>query len=98
MRETLGVKYEGVHFGFYFPQSSSKRRHLPERKETRYVRKPKRRLEALHFDESEPGELEHRDRCIGHIVLRGDVSPGHIPHASEDECRPSNDPGSQLLL
>src|SRR5918998_3295761 len=98
MRETLGVQYEGVHFCFYFPQRSSKRRHLPEREEPRYVRKPEWRLEALYLDGREPGELEHHDRGIGHVVLRGDVCPGHIPHAGEVEGRLRNDFGRQLVL
>jgi hypothetical protein len=98
MREALGIQDEGVHLGLDLPQGPNQRRHLPERKEPGYIRKPERRLEALHFDEREPGELEHHDRGISHVFLCGDVRPGHMPHAGEVEGRPRNDPGSQLFL
>src|SRR5215218_5442111 len=98
MRKALGVQDEGVYPGLDLLERANDRRHLPEREEPWYVREPERRLEALHLDEREPRELEHHDRGISLVFLRGDVRPGHMPHAGEVEGRTGHDPGGKLLL
>src|SRR5215212_8408387 len=98
MRETLGVQDEGVHLGLDLLERANERRHLPKREEPRYVRKSELRLETPHLEEREPGELEHDDRGIGPVPLRGDIGPRHMPHAGEVEGRPGDDPRRQLFL
>src|SRR5215212_1344777 len=98
MREALGVQNEGVYLGLDLLERTHDRRHLPERKEPWYVRKPELSLEALHLDEREPRELEHHDRGISPLFLRGDVCPSHITHTREVESRAGHDPGGQLFL